>query len=92
MQLKCKRIVDIAELNPSLILSLNCAQLAIRQFSGYSQTALAELLTESWCMTIDTLWLEKHCAGSAARIESLSFRACDLLQCLILVITKSLEL
>ena len=39
MQLKCKRIVDIAELNPSLILSLNCAQLAIRQFSGYTQIA-----------------------------------------------------
>ena len=38
-------------------------------------------------MKIDTLWFEKQSVGSAARIESMSFRACDLLQCLIFVMT-----
>ena len=73
--------------NTDLGMFFYCAQLAIRQFSRYMQTASTQLLTGSWRMKIDTLWFEKQSVGSAARIESMSFRACDLLQCLIFVMT-----
>ena len=65
--------------NTDLGMFFYCAQLATRQFSRYMRTTTIELLTDSWRMRIHALWFKN------------TFQACDLLQCLILVITFSAE-
>lgn len=71
--------------NTDLGMFFNCAQLAIRQFSRYMQAATTELLTDSWRMRIHALWFKKNLLALQLCIESVTFWACDLLQCLILV-------